>query len=112
MGFGKKYIKPFFFSSSDPDRIKVPYLISFIMISLTIIVVILQIVIVMECYRKKIEVQWDLVPLAGVLMASAGGFIAVYNQGKKNSALNRASQETSKEDLPQGGDPEDPSETI
>ena len=84
MKFTRKYIKPVFFSSEDPNRIKVPYVISFIMISLTITSVIIQLCIIVECYHRNIEARWNLVPLISVLMASAGGFVALYNQGTKN----------------------------
>lgn len=96
-----KYIKPWFFSGEDPGRIKAPYVISFVFISLTVWAIAIHISIIMWQFMaiknlwnrfgmealpqiealSKLEVS--LVPLISILIGTAGMFIGLYNWGKK-----------------------------
>jgi hypothetical protein len=102
-GIIDKYIKPWFFSGDDPDRIKAPYVISFIFLSLTAwaIVVYLSLKMwqfheILSLWKKsgvealpQIEsiarIDIALVPLITVLIGTAGMFIGLYNWGKKKT---------------------------
>lgn len=100
-GINSKYIKPWFFSSEDPGRIKAPYVISFIFITLTVFSIIIQITIKIWQFRE-IKDLWEkegvnalqqidtisridmsLIPLISILIGTAGMFIGLYNWGKK-----------------------------
>ena len=105
-GINCKYIKPWFFSSDDPGRIKAPYVISFVFITLTVFSIIIQIIIKLWQFRV-IKDLWDregvnalqqidtisridmsLIPLISILIGTAGMFIGLYNWGKKESGDN------------------------
>jgi hypothetical protein len=98
--FNLKYIKPWFFSNNDPDRIKAPYVISFVFLSLTISAIIIHLTIkiwqfyeITKLWRgagvdslPQIEtlakVDMSLIPLISILIGTAGMFIGLYNWGK------------------------------
>jgi hypothetical protein len=98
-----KYIKPWFFSGDDPDRIKAPYVISFVFLSLTVWAIVEYLIMKMWQFREmfrlweksgvnalpQIEaiarIDFALVPLITVLIGTAGMFIGLYNWGKKKS---------------------------
>jgi len=113
--FIRKYIKPWFFSKKDPDRIRAPYAISFVFLSLTVWSIVIHLTIKLWQFRKIVEV-WDqkgisslpeiekiaqiditLVPLITVLIGTAGMFIGLYNWGKDKPAKNE-------NNLPEQGD--------
>lgn len=104
----KKYIKPWFFSNDDPDRIKAPYVISFVFLSLTVWAIIIHIAIKIWQFHK-IAVLWQrngidalpsiellakvdmsLLPLISILIGTAGMFIGLYNWGKKEKVAGLA----------------------
>ncbi len=100
-GLNYKYVKPWFFSSDDPGKIKAPYVISFVFLLLTIWAIIIQLTMkswqfyeICKLWRKsgsdaipQIEalsrVEMSLVPLITVLIGTSGMFIGLYNWGKK-----------------------------
>lgn len=107
-----KYLKPWFFSSDDPDRIKAPYVISFIFLFLTVISIIIHLVIRTWQFGRIVELWRDgkgenlteiadiarlditLVPLIAVLVGSAGLFIGLYNWGKSRKNIPSISEST------------------
>jgi hypothetical protein len=100
-GINYKYVKPWFFSSDDPEKIKAPYVISFVFLLLTVWAIIIQLSMkswqfyeIFKMWRKsggdalpQIEslarVEMSLVPLITVLIGTSGMFIGLYNWGKK-----------------------------
>ena len=103
-GLNHKYIKPWFFSSEDPGRIKSPYVISFIFLSMTALAIGTHIWMKMWQFREIIQlwnsngvealpqiealakVDMSLLPLITVLIGAAGLFIGLYNWGKTGKA--------------------------
>lgn len=104
-GINYKYIKPWFFSSDDPDRIKAPYVISFVFLLLTVFAIIIHIIIKIWQFHEitglwksegadalpKIEtiskIDMSLIPLISILIGTAGMFIGLYNWGKKGGGV-------------------------
>ena len=96
-----KYIKPWFFSGDDPERIKAPYVISLVFLLLTVWAIIMQLIMKTWQFREicilwaksgseaipEIEslskIDMSLVPLITVLIGTSGMFIGLYNWGKK-----------------------------
>ena len=83
-----KYIKPWFFSSSEPERIKVPYVIATILMYLLICAIYREIqfqeVLAWGFMRTGKEIlKPNYIPVITVLIGSFGGIIALYNWGKK-----------------------------
>lgn len=103
--FIEKYIKPWFFSGDDPDRIKAPYVISFIFLSLTAWAIVEYLIMKMWQFREILKlweksgvaaltqieaiakIDFALVPLITVLIGTAGMFIGLYNWGKKKPVI-------------------------
>lgn len=103
--FNYKYIKPWFFSSDDPYRIKAPYVISTIFLFLTGVSIIIHLVIkvwqfvqivdiwcedglkALEAIERIAKMEISLVPLITVLVGAAGIFIGLYNMGKTRSNI-------------------------
>lgn len=101
-GINYKYVKPWFFSSDDPGKIKAPYVISFVFLLLTVWAIIIQLAMKSwqfhEIYKlwkysgaeamPQIEalskIEMSLVPLITVLIVTSGMFIGLYNWGKKS----------------------------
>lgn len=117
-----KYIKPWFFSTEDPDRIKAPYVISFVFLSLTVCAIIIHISIKIWQFHEiaglwktagsealpQIEniskIDMSLIPLITILIGSAGMFIGLYNWGKmgKDSSLLLLTGDQDSEDSSKG----------
>ncbi|HOP30705.1 MAG TPA: hypothetical protein PKZ64_14130 [Spirochaetota bacterium] len=111
-GFNYKYIKPWFFSSDDPGRIKAPYVISFVFLGLTVWAIVIHITIKMWQFHEIIQlwnrdgieslpyietlakIDMSLIPLISVLIGTAGLFIGLYNWGKKKSDAQPVGVET------------------
>ncbi len=97
----QKYVKPWFFSVNDPERIKVPYVISFLFILLMVTSIVAylsfklwQFDMIRKLWAKEgteglqamtelSKLDITLIPLITVLVSSAGLFIGLYNWGKK-----------------------------
>ncbi len=100
-GINYKYVKPWFFSSDDPGKIKAPYVISFVFLLLTVWAIIIQLAMkswqfyeIIKLWRKSgtdaipqieslAKIEMSLVPLITVLIGTSGMFIGLYNWGKK-----------------------------
>ena len=101
-GINYKYVKPWFFSSEDPGRIKAPYVISFVFLLLTVWAIIIQLTMkswqfyeIYKLWKKSgsdaitqiealAKIEMSLVPLITVLIGTSGMFIGLYNWGKSN----------------------------
>ena len=113
--FIERYIKPWFFSSDDPTRIKAPYVISFTFLGLTIVSIVIHLsmkiwqferikdlwniggIKQLQNIKSVSQLQISLIPLITVLIGTAGLFIGLYNWGKnKKNASSNAPQQTYK----------------
>jgi NAD/NADP transhydrogenase beta subunit len=88
----EKYLKPFLFSRSDGERIKVSYFWSTVILTLFVLLVILfgicVIAAVFYGYAKQVEMV-GLGTIAAVIATMAGlvtALIALYNQSKKHDS--------------------------
>ena len=85
--FSRKYIKPFFFSSSCREEskraIKPIYFWATLFLLATLVSIVTQIVMTIDRFLVNQEMKVDLVPLIAVLGGMTIGLVAMYNQGNK-----------------------------
>lgn len=86
-----KYLKPFFFSSDSPAKLKVPYVFATLFSFMFFIAVIGELILQFyNLYLYNIEnlnVNVSFLPLISVLIAYIVGIISMYNWGKRKKEV-------------------------